>query len=729
MKRFVFLWTLVVVSTAFFMGVNAPVTAAPLSSVIVIIAYSVYDIALVSLFRSAVHLLISVRVVAAANTILLYAAQTFVIVKIILRIVVEDPSDLADITTLDEVYYAVSLGSFLVNLVDLWIATKTPPEEGIDANSTAPQFSNATISKLISLVFAERLVLAFASVCLVLAAVSQATIPHFIGKALDAVKDNKPVGESLKGLVIGALGYAVFSAMRGSSFILLGARVNVRMRSRLFAAIVNQDIAFFDKTKTGDLSSRMTQDVQKVCDQVQLNVNYFTRNLIATVVTLSFMVSLSSRLTCLSTISIPVTVVISQRYGQFIKKISKEIQDKLADCNAASEEVFSSIHTVRSFGAEDLETTRFGSLVHKVYRLSKRSARMYVPYLAVCISLPYAASILIIFYGAKLTFAGVIEASSLISFVLYLEMLNESVGAMGDIYASITGALGAAEKVFTILEKKPEFPVIEYPLHPGTSVRGDIQFKDVCFAYPSRPDIQVLNSITLEVKAGTVAALVGGSGQGKSSCLALLQRWYCQTSGQVLLDGMPIRRYDPEEYHRIVTCVNQEPLLLARTIRENILFGLVNSNDPVPEHLERRVYECAKLANAHAFISAMPDGYDTQVGMRGVQLSGGQKQRIAIARALVRNPKVLLLDEATSALDSESEKQVQHALDTMMSSEMTLVVVAHRLSTVRNADVIYVIDKGCVIEKGRHSDLVKNEQSAYFRLVKNQIMHESANGH
>lgn len=729
MKRFVFLWTLVVVSTAFYMGVNAPVTAARLSPLTAIIAYSVYDLALISLLRSSVHLLISVHLVALANTVSLYAAQTFVMVKIIVRIVVEDTSELADITTLDEVYYAVCLGSFLVNLVDLWIATKTSSETVYEQTNSPPEFSKATISKLVSLVFAERLVLAFASVCLVIAAVSQATIPHFIGKALDAVKDNKSVGDSLKGLVIGALGYAVFSAMRGSSFILLGARVNVRMRSRLFAAIVNQDIGFFDKTKTGDLSSRMTQDVQKVCDQVQLNVNYFTRNLIATVVTLSFMVSLSWRLTCLSTISIPVTVVISQRYGQFMKKISKEIQDKLADCNAASEEVFSSIHTVRSFGAEDLETTRFGSLMHKVYRLSKRSARMYVPYLAVCISLPYAASILIIYYGAKLTFAGVIEASSLISFVLYLEMLNESFGAMGDIYASITGALGAAEKVFSILEKKPEFPVIEYPVHPGTSVRGDIQFKDVCFAYPSRPDIQVLNSITLEVKAGTVAALVGGSGQGKSSCLALLQRWYCQTSGHILLDGVPIRRYDPEEYHRFVTCVNQEPLLFARTIRENILFGLVNPNDPVPEHLERRVFECAKLANAHDFISAMPDGYDTQVGMRGVQLSGGQKQRIAIARALVRNPKVLLLDEATSALDSESEKQVQNALDTMMSSEMTLVVVAHRLSTVRNADVIYVIDKGCVLEKGRHSDLVKDEQSAYFRLVKNQIMHESANGH
>ena len=726
--------SLVVSAIALHVGINLPdSSSSDRSFACAILAYSVYDLALVSIMRTAIGLL-GARL-ARSSSLAFYGQQVFILAKIIFRIVVEDVSELVTIDVADELFYFACLFSFLVAMVDMRLR-KTPdvptsPAEPLINGETpppppTPEFSSVTISKLLAIVLAEKNLMLGAFVFLVIAAVSQATIPHFIGKALDAVKDHKSVTEPLQGMIEGAIGYAVFSALRGSTFIMLGARVNVNMRGRLFASIVNQDIGFFDKTKTGDLSSRMTQDVQKVCDQVQLNVNYFIRNLIATVVTLSFMLNLSWRLTCLSMISIPVTVVISQRYGEFMKSISKQIQDRLADCNAASEEVFASIHTVRSFGAEDLEVSRFHLLLQKVYALSLRSAKMYVPYLAVCIALPYSASIVIIYYGAKLALAGVIEASALISFVLYLEMLNDSFGAMGDIYASITSALGAAEKVFAILEKKPEFPLLEYPVEDMNtlSIRGQIEFRNVTFSYPSRSNVQVLHGISLSVKAGSVAALVGGSGQGKSSCLALLQRWYCQAGGEILLDGVPIRRYDPEAYHRFVTCVNQEPLLFARSIRDNILFGVLNPGEDVTPEVELEVERCAKLANAHDFILAMPNGYDTQVGMRGVQLSGGQKQRIAIARALVRKPKVLLLDEATSALDSESEKQVQQALDSMMTSEMTLIVVAHRLSTVRNADVIFVVDKGRVAEQGSHDALVKNESSAYYKLVQNQLMTE-----
>jgi ATP-binding cassette subfamily B (MDR/TAP) protein 9 len=602
-------------------------------------------------------------------------------------------------------------------------------DSSAEAENITPQFSKITVKKLLSIVVNERLLLLVAFGALVVAAISQAYIPHYIGLALDAVKTGNfgdDVLGPLWGLVRAATGYALFSAIRGSSFILLGARTNIHMREKLFASITSQEIGFFDKTKTGDLSSRMTQDVQKVCDQVQFNINYFLRNLIATIVTVSFMITLSWRLTCLSLLSIPIVVVIAQRYGEFMKKISKSIQDKLAECNSSSEETFSSIHIVRSFGAENFEVQKFKRLLQDLYKLSVRSARMYIPYLGTCIALPYAASILIIFYGSKLAQAGVIEASSLISFVLYLEMLNDSFGAMGDIYASITSALGAAEKIFSILERQPEFETEQFPLVPietARMIKGQIQFKNVKFSYPSRPHIEILRGVNMTIPAGSVAALVGPSGQGKSTCLALLQRWYCQVSGEVLLDNVGIRQYDHSTYHKLVSCVNQEPLLFARSVRENILFGIINPGDPVPEELESRVVEAAKLANAHQFISSMPDGYDTQVGMRGVQLSGGQKQRIAIARALVRNPKVLLLDEATSALDSESEKQVQAALDTMMSTaSITTIVVAHRLSTVRNADCIYVIDKGQVQEQGTHEQLVADEKSQYFKLVSNQLM-------
>ena len=703
---------------AFMVGVPSSRSDLPVGALLC--AYTLFDAAILSLF------LITLRVLEHQKSrlyrIAVYMNECWMMAKILMRIFIEESDELVTVNLTDELFYAGCLWAFLWPLAQLYFASQQAA-----ASEPATEYSHATVSKLVGLVVGERVVLFGAFVFLVIAAISDATIPHFIGQALDAVKDGRSAYGPLLGLLAGAGGVSVFSGLRGSTFILLGSRVNVRLRSQLFEQIVDQDIGFFDKTKTGDLSSRMTQDVQKVCDQVQLNVNYFVRNLISTLVTLSFMISLSWRLTCLSMVSIPFTAVLVHKYGDIMKKISKKVQDELANCNAASEESFANVRVVRSFGAEPLEARRFRDLLDKVYKISLTSARMYVPYNAVCRMLPYLSLFVIIAYGAKLATAGVMEASVLISFILYLDMLNNSFSAMGDIYASITAALGAADKVFALLEQRPAFEQLDPPTVRLTEAsKGHIQLKNVHFSYPSRPHVRVLNAISLEVKAGTVAALVGGSGQGKSSCLALLQRWYMQSSGDVLIDGMPIRKL--EDYHRFVTCVNQEPLLFARSIKENILFGLLNPGDTITPELEERVVACAKLANAHQFITGLPEGYDTQVGMRGVQLSGGQKQRIAIARALVRRPKVLLLDEATSALDSESEKQVQSALDSMMTSDMTMVVVAHRLSTVRNADIIYVIDKGTVIESGTHNELVANETSAYFKLVQNQLDGHSMNG-
>lgn len=755
-----------VTSVAIRLGIFAPeLPSQSLPVGLSLTAYSVFDVAIVSLWRSINLMAIYNGIIdpdSRAYRFSFYFTQSFLFAKILIRIAVEDYRELPTVTIQDELLYGIVVFVFLIGLIDHMILVKkngsrnsrvdttsmggpnsqplieitsdSSTTQPTSASATAATYNKVTVRKLLGIVIHEKILLIIAFSCLVIAAICQAYIPHFIGQALDSVKTGSfdDVQVPLFGLVKAATGYAVFAALRGSSFILLGARTNVRMRERLFSSILSQEIGFFDKTKTGDLSSRMTQDIQKVCDQVQFNVNYFLRNFIATFVTITFMVSLSWRLTCLSLMSIPAVVVIAQQYGEFMKKISKSIQDALADCNSSSEETFSSIHTVRSFGAEDYEINKFKNLITEVYRLSVKSARMYIPYLGICIALPYGASILIIFYGSKLAHAGVIDPAVLISFVLYLEMLNDSFGAMGDIYASITSALGAAEKIFAILERSPEFPREEFPLVPPTiNVKGTIEFRNVTFSYPTRSHIQTLQGISMTIPAGSVAALVGPSGQGKSTCLALLQRWYCQTSGEILMDNVGIRRYEHHLYHRIVSCVNQEPLLFARSVRENILFGIINPGDPVSEELETRVIEASKLACAHKFISAMPEGYNTQVGMRGVQLSGGQKQRIAIARALVRNPKILLLDEATSALDSESEHQVQAALDSLIRTTaggITTIIVAHRLSTVRNADCIYLIDKGQVVEKGKHDDLVSNEHSAYYKLVSNQLLTSSGSG-
>ena len=701
--------TLVVVSLAFKIGIEGRHNNEE-NPLIVLLAFSVYDLALFLILLSAT-ILIGRR----PGMWIVASIQVCEILKIIVRIFAENVEEIASISYIDDLWYFASLVAFASALVHQNLWKGSHEEEVVDT---------VTVGKLLGLVRGESVLLSSAIVFLFVAAVAQAAIPHYIGQALDGVKDRRDSMPALSGLLFSTMIMSVFSTLRGSSFILLGARVNVNLRSGLFRAILRQDMGFFDKSKTGDLSSRLTQDCQKVCDQVQLNVNYFVRHLISLVVTLGFMVGLSWRLTCLALISIPFTAVLVHKYGEIMKEISKEIQDKLADCNAASEETLSSIRTVRSFAAEGLESDRFSSLLRFVYIASKKSAIQSIPFMTASRALPYLSLRLFFFYGSKKSHANALDSGSLIAFVLYLDILNGCFSAMGDIYGSITAALGAADKVFGLLEKRPDFEPTEFPTHPmSNNVEGRIELRDVCLTYPSRPERSVLNSISITVPSGSVVALVGGSGQGKSSCLALLQRWYLESSGQVLLDGVPVRRYDVDDYHRIVTCVNQEPLLFARTIRENILFGLMNPGDEtVTLDLESRVVEAAKLANAHDFITSLPHGYDTEVGMRGVQLSGGQKQRIAIARALVRRPKVLLLDEATSALDAESEHQVQAALDSMMSGQMTVIVVAHRLSTVRNADIIYVVEKGQVVEKGNHDSLMaQGESSAYYKLVQSQL--------
>ena len=700
------------------------------SFVSILIGYTLIDVAFMAMARTAVVLLALTR----TNSLSLILYESFVLFKIIFRILIEDVDELAVIQFKDELFYFGCLFAFLVGLVEVRAgisharseAQFTPLIDSEEESSESPN-NKVTVSKLLGLVRGEKLLLTSAITCLVVAAIAQAAIPHYIGQALDSVKEGVSASDSLWGLFYSTVIMALFATLRGSSFILLGARVNVNLRCALFKAILRQDMGFFDTTKTGELSSRLTQDVQKVCDQVQLNVNYFVRHLISTLVTIGFMLGLSWRLTCLAMISIPFTAVLVHKYGEIMKEISKEIQDKLADCNAASEETLSSIRTVRAFAADDLEATRFASLLTGVYKASKKSAITSIPYMTLSRALPYWSLLLIVFYGAKLAMARVIEAGALISFVLYLDVLNGSFSAMGDIYGSITAALGAADKVFGLLEKQPSFEQTEYPVvSTEFGVSGSIELRNVALSYPSRPNVPVLNGMSLKIPAGSVTALVGGSGQGKSSCLSLILRWYMQDQGEVLLDGYPVRRFPPHMYHQTVTCVNQEPLLFARSIRENILFGLLNPGEAVSEELERRVIESAKLANAHDFIVSLPNGYETQVGMRGVQLSGGQKQRIAIARALVRRPKILLLDEATSALDAESEQQVQRALESMMNQDLTMIIVAHRLSTVRHADLIYVVDKGRVAEQGTHEQLIRDKQSSYYKLVNSQLANDTS---
>eukprot|EP00931_Biecheleriopsis_adriatica_P063717 TRINITY_DN38647_c0_g1_i1.p1 TRINITY_DN38647_c0_g1~~TRINITY_DN38647_c0_g1_i1.p1 ORF type:complete len:817 (-),score=139.65 TRINITY_DN38647_c0_g1_i1:252-2648(-) len=593
-----------------------------------------------------------------------------------------------------------------------------------------------SVKKLLSLVKAEWPLLIQAACFLLVAAISDVLIPHYIGETISEIilaaergtLAERPYKRPVLFLLLAAVFSAVFSACRGATFIVIGSRVSVRLRTKLFNQLYRQDIGFFDTTKTGELTSRMTQDCQKVSDQVELNVNVFLRTMVSTVTTLVFMFAIAPPLTWVAFISVPAVVFISKKYGKVMRALSESTQKSLADANAVAEEGLSSMATVRSFAAETLEEERFTAVLAIFRRLVKRQASFYLLYLSSAMMLPQSVTALVLFYGGKLAMEGQIQPSALLSFVFYLQTLNNNFSTLGDFYTNMVKALGAAARVFELCERQPRVPFDEGV--GATVLEGALALRDVYFTYPARPHVQILNGLSLEIPAGKVVALVGPSGNGKSTVISLLKRLYKAQRGEITLDGADLWSFSHTHLHRVMSIVSQEPILFARTIRENIVFGLENPSMVSGEALRRSdeegvsdqyIQELARKANAHTFISKLPKGYDTEVGERGVQLSGGQKQRIAIARALAREPKILLLDEATSALDAESERQVQMAIDSMIAEGcMTVVIIAHRLSTVKNSHKICVIQSGQVVEEGTHEELLTSG-GAYFKLVQCQL--------
>eukprot|EP00930_Biecheleria_cincta_P058788 TRINITY_DN4458_c0_g1_i1.p1 TRINITY_DN4458_c0_g1~~TRINITY_DN4458_c0_g1_i1.p1 ORF type:complete len:840 (+),score=135.71 TRINITY_DN4458_c0_g1_i1:61-2580(+) len=597
---------------------------------------------------------------------------------------------------------------------------------------------SVSIKQLLNVVKVDWPLLIQACCFLFVAAIADVMIPHYIGMTISEIvaaeKEGTLASRPYKGpvikLLLAAGCSAIFSSCRGATFIVIGGRFSKRLRQQLFASLYRQEIGFYDTTKTGELTSRMTQDCQKVSDQVELNVNVFLRTLVSTVTTLVFMFSLSVSLTLVAFVSIPVVVFISKKYGKIMKALSEKTQEALADANAVADEGLATMSTIRSFAAEDLENQRYSVTLGVFLRLVHRKAAFYLLYLSSAMMLPQAVTALVLFYGGKLALEGQLHSSSLVSFVLYLQTLNSNFSTIGDFYTNMVTALGAAARVFQLIEREPEVPSDGEAGAVPTKVQGALRLRDVHFSYPARPNVQILKGLDLDIEAGQTVALVGPSGNGKSTVVGLVKRLYKAQRGQVLLDDIDVWRYPHAYLHRVISIVSQEPVLYARSIRDNIAFGIENPRQVAGETLpatpdsliqDSEIEEFSKKANAHDFVMDMPKRYDTEVGERGVQLSGGQKQRIAIARALARNPKVLLLDEATSALDTQSETQVQKAIDGMIKDGcMTVVIIAHRLSTVQNSHKICVVKGGKVVEEGTHSELLARGGD-YFKLVHSQL--------
>jgi ATP-binding cassette subfamily B protein len=505
---------------------------------------------------------------------------------------------------------------------------------------------------------------------------------------------------------------ALAGGMRYYLFTTAGEKIVTRLREQVYKSIMEQDIAFFDSRRTGELMSRLASDATVLQNAVSINISLSMRNLGAAIGGLILLIYTSPALALGLLACVPPMGIGTALFGKRIRKISREVQDALAETGTIAEETISGVRTVRAFAREGSEVQRYAGAVQKSYGLAQKRIRSIAVITMIAGLLGYAAIAGVLWYGGRLVIDGEMTVGALTSFILYAMTVAVSVGTLGSLWTDFMSASGAARRIFEILDRTPTIPLRGGQTLP--QVEGRVEFHKVQFRYPSRPDVIVLHDLDINIRPGEVVALVGPSGSGKSTIANLICRFYDPSSGRVCLDGHDIRALDGEWLRKQIGIVSQDPVLLSASIAANIRYGKADAS-------EAEVIAAARAAHAHEFISSFPQGYDTIVGERGIQLSGGQRQRVAIARAMLKDPRVLILDEATSALDAESEHWVQEALDVLMQSRTT-VVIAHRLSTVRNADRVLVLQDGRIVQSGRHQELMNERDGMYFKLVNRQFV-------
>ena len=527
------------------------------------------------------------------------------------------------------------------------------------------------------------------------------------GPALDA-RLTIDVVAMLMGVVVAV--QAIATGIRYVLFTTAGERIVTQLRRDLFTRLLEQEIAFFDERRTGELQSRLASDTTVLQNAVSVNISMALRNAATIVGGVALLFYTSPMLTAVMLCVVPPIALGAVYWGRKLRRLAREAQDALAGASSVAEETLAGIRTVRSFVAEAAEAARYGEAIERAYELQAKRIRVAALFMSSVTAAGFAVVTLVLWYGGRMVLAGDMSVGGLTSFLVYTMLVAFSMGALTDLYADLTKASGAAERIFELLDRRPAMP------HAGgetlDEVRGELRFEGVRFAYPMRADAKVLDGLDLVMAPGEIVALVGPSGAGKSTIASLVARLYDPREGRVRLDGQDLRTLDPEWLRRQVGTVAQEPILFSTTIADNIRYARPGASDA-------EVEAAARVANAHDFVTRFPEGYQTGVGERGVQLSGGQKQRIAIARAVLKDPRILVLDEATSALDAESEHLVKEALDRLMKGRTTLVI-AHRLSTVRDADRVLVIDGGKIVQSGKHGALMA-EDGLYRRLVERQL--------
>lgn len=551
-------------------------------------------------------------------------------------------------------------------------------------------------------------------ICLVVSTSVLSVIPMGFGKLVDAATLQSMKGDQLlqTGVLLGGvlLIQAILSFFRIYLFEYVSQNAMANIRKAAYQKIITQPIYFFEKTRVGELTSRITNDIAQLQEALSMNLAMLVRQFVLAIVCIPFLFMISAKLTFWMLGTFPVMIIIAIVFGRFIRQQSKGAQDALAATNVIVDETFQGIDVVKAFTSERHETNRYAALNDKVVHVFLKASKYRAAFVSFVIFAMFGAIVVIVWKGLSMVAGSEISFGELIKFLLYTVFIGASLAGLSESYAVVQKTVGSSQRIQEILQEGEEINLNE--TETLLSVHGDIELKNVSFAYPSRPDVQILENVSLTAKMGEKIALVGPSGSGKSTIIKLLAKLYSVQQGEVLIDGQNSNTLNTTALRKNIGTVPQDTMLFGGTIRENIAYGKESAT-------EEEVIAAAKKAYAWDFVQHFPEGLDTVVGERGVKLSGGQRQRIAIARAILRDPKILLLDEATSALDSESERLVKQALNELMKGRTTFII-AHRLSTIREADKIIVMNKGKVIEQGTHAELSQLPNGLYNYLLKLQ---------